>query len=231
MTIEERLEKLEQELARAQRKNRWQLLAFLCAGILVVGGLTFAEKSNAQVMLGIGGGYTILPTNKDELALLTPDVEKVGSPYLLITGLPKMGYNLGFSISGYNVEKWVSILSERITMKWKVPHYNVYASYRTQLGIDSNGPSLALHVGGTYTPVEITGEYKSGYSTVLNETDTENKFGPYIGADMLIPLKGTNFSAFLLAEKSFITYDWSGDDVNLGALVLSAGIAYSFGNK
>ena len=188
-------------------------------------------QSSAQIMLGIGGSSTMLPSNDDPLSLIAPDGEKVGSPYFLISSAPVKGINIGFSAGGYSIEKWVTVSSERLSMEWSVPHYNLYAAYRSILGSDTTSPSHAIRAGATYSPIKLTGSYDSGSYDSFNDSNSENKIGPYIGADMVIPLSTSNFSIFLVAEKSFITYESDGEDVNLGELVLGGGIAVTLGKK
>lgn len=99
-----------------------------------------------------------------------------------------------------------------------------YITYRVLLGQDkTRNPSLGLRLGGSIVPVEFSGTYNVG-SELGSGSNNETKFGSYIGADILVPIQKSPLFIFLSVEKTFCTYR----DANIGALTMSAGLAYAF---
>jgi hypothetical protein len=68
MTTEERLEKLERELARAKRRNRWLLAGLsLCLGALVVVWALGSNTPGRYALSGAGGVAYVLDTKTSRL--------------------------------------------------------------------------------------------------------------------------------------------------------------------
>ena len=198
--------------------------------IILLTFLLMPKNLHAQLLLGFGGGYTIIPKNEGISTNLIPNGESFNSPYIWISSPTTKDFslfNIGLSVSGYVLEKWVSVYSNRISLKWEIPQYNLFITYRTMLGIEKESPSLGIRAGGTYAPITISGEYQNYYG-VEEYSDSEDKVGLYLGADIIIPILKTNFSIFLVASKSFIKYEFLEDNVNLGSFTTGFGLPYTF---
>jgi len=68
MTTEERLENLERELARANRRNRWMVAGLaLCLGASIVVWVLGGNKHGRYALSGIGGAAYVLDTKTSRL--------------------------------------------------------------------------------------------------------------------------------------------------------------------
>lgn len=200
------------------------------ASVCVIAFMCFPVIAFSQISIGLGGAYTKLPENRNASINLVPDGESFTGPYIWLTGSQKAGFDIGFSVGGYSLEKWLSVYTTRLSLKWEAVHYNLCVIYRTPLGKDDKGPLLSIRAGGTYIPIKVTGKLQYG-SSIENLSDSENKIGPYLGANILIPIENSSFSIFIIAEKSFVDYELGNESINLGAFTLGAGLTYTFQEK
>jgi len=210
--------------------------------IFIMFFLLLSNLTVAQIMVGVGGGYIITPKNPDISPPVVPNGESCGMPFFILTGAPASGLGVGASMCGYNYEAR-TISSDRlnsISIEWVVPHYNVFLVYRVPLQTEINDSFLGIRVGLTVSPIKVINELKYRYEpktfsdyifpqyNTTQSHDNELKAGPYIGADIIMPIQHSNFSIFLKAEKSFIEYERENDNINLGAFIIGGGVAYTF---
>jgi hypothetical protein len=185
-----------------------------------VWGIVSYAFAFGDVVVGVGYSFVKLPSN-NPASIFVPNGETTPGYIDIFLGSNKLN-KVGFGISGYGYtsKKWLNnYYFSYSEVTWEVLHLNGYLTYRTLLGQDKNlNPSLGLRAGGSIVHIDLS-EYYSPRRTHNNET----KLAPYIGADMLIPLSRSPLNIFFAIEKVFCKYN----KINVGALNMSAGIAYA----
>jgi hypothetical protein len=196
------------------------LLLFCAASCLIA-----PRPAHASFAVGVGGGALRLPANDGDLARAAPEGETKGSLLLFWSGTANAGLCLGASYSGYRLTKDYPDTLGTIQTRWSVSQFSAYFEYRRTLGQSPTAPSAAARIGASIVPIKV--EASLADSLAYDQND-EVQVGPYIGADLRVPLGQTRFALFASAAKTFVNSTLLREDMAVGPFVLGAGVTYVF---
>ena len=171
-----------------------------------------------------------------------PNGETIETLLVSFGATTPFGFGWGVRWVRYSVTKGLRNVQSDVTLthKYSVSSPAAYLSYDTILGSTDLSPRVGIHGGATVSFVDFElrttspGEIKMG-DLVFPTTDTEKterssvKIGPYVGAEILIPLGSSRLSLYGVVEKMWFQdrYDEYGStDVQLGPLVIGGGLAF-----